>query len=233
MEAEWEELGEGVKEDMNDNLCDESLDQDELQEWPLLRKLEIEGVEKIRIKIFKDKPVKSLNKSDTVEDGKKQESNKKVESSKRTEKGKTLNKDVNLSSSMSDKMGTKEKRRVAHKPKFSLGLYPAGVSGGEAAGFKFDSDTKCSMCIKACSTIAALKRHMKVHSKVKPNDKPYKCKECNKSFARENTLKRHVKVDCGKQSYTCTLCNKAFSGPAAKGNLKRHLIAKNKHAHGM
>jgi hypothetical protein len=77
-----------------------------------------------------------------VEDGKKQESNKKVESSKRTEKGKTLNKDVNLSSSMSDKTGTKEKRRVAHKPKFSLGLYPAGVSGGEAAGFKFDFDDK-------------------------------------------------------------------------------------------
>ncbi|KAI9477177.1 hypothetical protein BX667DRAFT_461445, partial [Coemansia mojavensis] len=49
---------------------------------------------------------------------------------------------------------------------------------------------KCETCEQSFSRNHDLKRHVKIHSGIKP----HKCPKCGKSFGRSDALKRHSMV---------------------------------------
>ncbi|NXO21393.1 ZN184 protein, partial [Cisticola juncidis] len=46
-------------------------------------------------------------------------------------------------------------------------------------------------------------------------EKPYKCKECEKTFSFSSSLFAHHKTHLKKKTFSCTMCRKSFSESTA------------------
>lgn len=68
---------------------------------------------------------------------------------------------------------------------------------------------KCNMCVKSFEAGAALAKHIRVHTGVKP----FKCGLlCEKSFNQKGNLKRHMIIHTNRRQCGCGICD----------TLKRH-----------
>ncbi|XP_072556478.1 uncharacterized protein [Paramormyrops kingsleyae] len=74
----------------------------------------------------------------------------------------------------------------------------------------------CNECGKIFPNVAALTRHMKMHSA----EKKYICGQCGKGFTHPVYLKRHQRVHTGEKPYVCSECGRKFT---AADSLKVHI----------
>ena len=63
----------------------------------------------------------------------------------------------------------------------------------------------CDICGYGCDSRANFSYHLNSHTK----EKPFKCKDCSKSFSRPNTLNHHRKIH-KPPSFKCDFCPKMF-----------------------
>uniref|UniRef100_A0A8C6SVZ3 C2H2-type domain-containing protein n=1 Tax=Neogobius melanostomus TaxID=47308 RepID=A0A8C6SVZ3_9GOBI len=75
---------------------------------------------------------------------------------------------------------------------------------------------QCSVCKKRFGGKGNLKRHIRVHTGVRP----YSCSTCSKAFVGKANLIIHIRTHTGEKPYGCSTCNKAFVG---KGDLIKHV----------
>ncbi|EDW14998.1 zinc finger and BTB domain-containing protein 18 [Drosophila mojavensis] len=75
---------------------------------------------------------------------------------------------------------------------------------------------KCPVCQLQLSCASSLKRHMIIHTGLKP----YKCEECELSFSQREVLKRHMDTHTGEKRHQCPHCETCF---AQKTNLQQHI----------
>ncbi|KAL7636108.1 UNVERIFIED_CONTAM: hypothetical protein RMT77_013927 [Armadillidium vulgare] len=73
---------------------------------------------------------------------------------------------------------------------------------------------KCEICNFSCTSNAALKVHLRKHTR----EKPFPCTECNYSAATKGTLMIHMRRHTGEKPYKCDKCEYS----AAQ---KSHLVA--------
>ncbi|XP_056444991.1 zinc finger protein 391-like [Gadus chalcogrammus] len=53
--------------------------------------------------------------------------------------------------------------------------------------------------------------NMIVHMRTRPDEKPYGCDQCTKSFSQKGNLKIHMSTHCGEKPYRCDQCAKHYS----------------------
>ncbi|EDW85003.1 uncharacterized protein Dwil_GK12835 [Drosophila willistoni] len=75
---------------------------------------------------------------------------------------------------------------------------------------------KCPTCHLQLSCTSSLKRHMIIHTGLKP----FKCDECDLSFSQREVLKRHKDTHTGVRRHKCPSCNSCF---AQKSNMQQHI----------
>lgn len=75
---------------------------------------------------------------------------------------------------------------------------------------------KCPSCALQLSCASSLKRHMIIHTGLKP----FKCSECELSFSQREVLKRHMDTHTGVKRHQCPQCSSCF---AQKSNLQQHI----------
>ncbi|XP_034665819.1 zinc finger and BTB domain-containing protein 17 [Drosophila subobscura] len=75
---------------------------------------------------------------------------------------------------------------------------------------------QCPICELQLSCASSLKRHMIIHTGLKP----YKCEECDVSFSQREVLKRHMDIHTGTKRHKCSQCQSCF---AQKSNLQQHI----------
>eukprot|EP00457_Paulinella_chromatophora_P005500 gb/GEZN01005517.1/.p1 GENE.gb/GEZN01005517.1/~~gb/GEZN01005517.1/.p1 ORF type:complete len:455 (+),score=40.79 gb/GEZN01005517.1/:106-1470(+) len=74
----------------------------------------------------------------------------------------------------------------------------------------------CTQCQKSFFQISDLKRHMRTHNSARPHP----CPKCSKSFIDIGYLNKHMHIHSGDKPFKCTLCPKSFPYPSY---LKRHM----------
>ena len=82
------------------------------------------------------------------------------------------------------------------------------------------SDEKPYKC-KDCDKGFAKKTTLKVHQRIHSGEKPYECKDCNRGFAQRSTLESHQRIHSGERPYKCTYCDKGFAQRTALRNHQR------------
>ncbi|KAH8243348.1 hypothetical protein KR032_006632 [Drosophila birchii] len=75
---------------------------------------------------------------------------------------------------------------------------------------------KCPVCELQLSCASSLRRHMVIHTGIKP----YKCEECDAAFSQREVLKRHMDTHTGARRHKCPHCSTSF---AQKSNLQQHI----------
>ncbi|KAL2102483.1 hypothetical protein ACEWY4_001651 [Coilia grayii] len=70
-----------------------------------------------------------------------------------------------------------------------------------------------------CRKSFSRKTWFKKHLHIHSGDKPYHCKQCGKRFLQTEDLKRHKRTHTGERPYRCKQCGKGFS---LAGNLRTH-----------
>eukprot|EP01083_Nonionella_stella_P051225 136020_1 len=66
------------------------------------------------------------------------------------------------------------------------------------------SSTRDASCQNVFSRKSYLKRHLRIHSSLKP----YACDVCQKAFSQKGCLNRHMRVHSGDKPYVCDVCQK-------------------------
>lgn len=72
-----------------------------------------------------------------------------------------------------------------------------------------------------CGSSFITRGHLKDHSRMHTNDRPYLCPHCTRGFMRSTTLKVHLRVHSGERPYLCPYpgCGRTFT---ESGNLNTH-----------
>ncbi|OXA53944.1 Zinc finger protein 26 [Folsomia candida] len=79
------------------------------------------------------------------------------------------------------------------------------------------SKYRCSYCGTGCTSKNNLNRHIRTHTR----EKPEKCDQCGETFMDRLTLERHVvREHVGTKSHTCHVCGQAFY---LQADLRTHL----------
>lgn len=68
------------------------------------------------------------------------------------------------------------------------------------------SEFVCDVCDKRFALKNLLRRHVKLHSNVRP----FKCKKCPKRYSRQDQLREHMNKHEGNKRNICTYCNKGL-----------------------
>lgn len=81
----------------------------------------------------------------------------------------------------------------------------------------------CSLCSKTFYNNPELNKHIQRNHVRRPEDRKYKCSECNRTFLCRfyDLYVQHVARKCGKAAYTCDYCWRVLS---SKSKLFKHFI---------
>lgn len=83
---------------------------------------------------------------------------------------------------------------------------------------------ECPECHKVFGESKILKRHLKIHSPIKPHS----CTECNMSFAESSNLSKHMKKHTGElrnvvgKPNLCSVCGKGFKWASSLSKHMKH-----------
>ena len=69
----------------------------------------------------------------------------------------------------------------------------------------------CWVCDEDCFSWGGLRKHKKIHPEP-IGSKPYKCKECTKSFKKHDNLKTHFLIHSGEKTLNARSVVKFFIG---------------------
>ena len=96
---------------------------------------------------------------------------------------------------------------VSSSPVESVQIEPPKSSSIRAVERKTNNkkNYNCDICGYGCDSRANFSYHLNSHTK----EKPFKCKDCSKSFSRPNTLNHHRKIH-KPPSFKCDFCPKMF-----------------------
>lgn len=77
----------------------------------------------------------------------------------------------------------------------------------------------CNVCKKQFLILKAFRKHLRTHIE----DRPFKCKECSRSFTEENYLNNHMRTHLPDEQkpHECGICKKRFIHPTM---LHKHLL---------
>jgi len=110
----------------------------------------------------------------------------------------------NATTSRSDSPSTPEQLPVLSLPSESDGVVkqPKPSNSNDRRTKK---EFNCDICGYGCDSRANFSYHMNSHTKAKP----FKCKDCSKTFSRPNTLHHHRKIH-KPPTFKCDFCPKMF-----------------------
>ena len=75
---------------------------------------------------------------------------------------------------------------------------------------RFHSDEKPYKC-KVCDRGFTRKTTLKVHQRIHTGEKPYKCKDCDRGFSQKTALNIHQRIHTGERPYKCKDCDKCYA----------------------
>ena len=77
----------------------------------------------------------------------------------------------------------------------------------------YDKEKKtvtCRICEKVFSG-QHRNRDAEIHLRTHTGYKPFKCRDCNKTFATKSSINLHERVHNGEKPFKCEECDKSFS----------------------
>ena len=69
---------------------------------------------------------------------------------------------------------------------------------------------ECLVCGEVAKNMMVMEEHVQIHV---GDDKPFKCKKCEKAYSEHDALQRHTKIHTVAKSYACDQCDLRFRYP--------------------